>query len=369
MDIYCPQQSNSNEQRSGGCAQVSSSDAVLIREPRFDTWMLAPDAKRLKRSRDTDFINNTYLATTPPSVIEQCTQAFVEGTGNAALAKRTCGVCARRLPATDSAVYGLDDIPSPASLIPSHPHRAHSLFSGMLLHEAAVVERQTAVCNLCLRHLKKSQHPPLSLANNMWIGAVPNVLAVLTLPERVLIARHFPAAYIVKLYPKNASVRPDPRALTSGLRGNVTTYPLDVDKVAALLTTGTLPQHPRILAATIGISFVGVSNIPEKALRGLFRVSRDRVSSAIRWLVANNPIYGNVQINEAHLAELPEDDVPTQLLQTAKVHADSSALEEETAGYVPLDQCQETYNASGQPRSLLQLRISSLRRYTPCHNI
>ncbi|KAF9489729.1 hypothetical protein BDN71DRAFT_283259 [Pleurotus eryngii] len=146
----------------------------------------------------------------------------------------------------------------------------------MLLHEPAVFGHDTAVCTACLRHLKRAQRPPLSLANNMWIGSVPDVLSVLTLPERVLIARHFPAAYIIKLYPKNAGNHLDPRSLTSGLRGNVTTYPLDVEKVASLLSDQSLPHHPRVLAATIGITFIGVNNIPEKALRGLFRMTSPR---------------------------------------------------------------------------------------------
>jgi hypothetical protein len=45
--------------------------------------------------------------------------------------------------------------------------------------------------------------PPKSRGDQLtWISDVPLELRVLTLPERVLVARHFPAAYIVKLYPK-----------------------------------------------------------------------------------------------------------------------------------------------------------------------
>ena len=58
------------------------------------------------------------------------------------------------------------------------------------------------VCVECLRALKSDRVPSLALANGMWIGAIPHKLAYLTLPERLLIAKYFPAAYIIKLYPK-----------------------------------------------------------------------------------------------------------------------------------------------------------------------
>ncbi|KAK0197841.1 hypothetical protein F5146DRAFT_919470, partial [Armillaria mellea] len=53
------------------------------------------------------------------------------------------------------------------------------------------------VCQDCLRSLTKEELPRLALANNMWIGHIPAELEILTLPERILIARYFPAAYII----------------------------------------------------------------------------------------------------------------------------------------------------------------------------
>ncbi|KAH9000485.1 hypothetical protein EDB92DRAFT_1831586 [Lactarius akahatsu] len=58
-------------------------------------------------------------------------------------------------------------------------------------------ENGTPFANVC-----GSCTPALSLANGLWIGDVPPLLNILTLPEQILIARYFPAAYIVKLYPK-----------------------------------------------------------------------------------------------------------------------------------------------------------------------
>lgn len=205
----------------------------------------------------------------------------------------------------------------------------------MVLYEHAIVDGKTQICRDCETELKLNRTPSLSLANNMWIGDIPPELSCLTLPERVLIARYFPAAYIVKLYPKNQHLRLDPRSLTSGLKGNVTTYPLDAKALSGYLDGKTLPPHPRILAATIGITFVGLNNAPEQALKGLFQVSRTRVSKALAWLHENNPLYKNVTINSANLAALPEGDIPPELQQTVKISDNPDVLEQEHGGYVP----------------------------------
>ncbi len=83
------------------------------------------------------------------------------------------------------------------------------------------------LCQDCLRSLQKKQLPRLALANDLWIGHVPYQLDILTLPEHVLIARYFPAAYIVKLYPTIKNTRNwDSALFSSGMKGNISTYPL-----------------------------------------------------------------------------------------------------------------------------------------------
>jgi hypothetical protein len=63
------------------------------------------------------------------------------------------------------------------------------------------------------------------LANNLWIGDTSRDLSILTLPERMLIAKYFPSAYIVKLYPKKVGAHFwDRSQMHSSLRGNVATF-------------------------------------------------------------------------------------------------------------------------------------------------
>jgi hypothetical protein len=47
--------------------------------------------------------------------------------------------------------------------------------------------------------------PSFSLANGMWVGDVPFVLRVLTLPEHVLVARYFPQHTSLSYIPKKGA--------------------------------------------------------------------------------------------------------------------------------------------------------------------
>ena len=101
----------------------------------------------------------------------------------------------------------------------------------------------------------------------MWIGDVPLALKVLTLPERILVARYFPAAYIIKLCPKKRGAQYwASEGMQSGLRGNVSTYRLNTNDIANLTGDLIMPPPSAILAATIGVTFVGPKNLPEKTL-------------------------------------------------------------------------------------------------------
>jgi hypothetical protein len=155
-------------------------------------------------------------------------------------------------------------------LIPHCSHPVHVLTEGMLLHNAdgclhpdKSSSLVAQVCDSCLLALQKQKVPLLSLANRMWIGETPLELKVLTLPERVLVARHFPAAYIVKLFPKKKGARHwDNSGFHSGLQGNVSTYRLNTEGIAKLIGDLIMPPPSTILAATVGVTFVGPKNVP-----------------------------------------------------------------------------------------------------------
>ena len=128
----------------------------------------------------------------------------------------------------------------------------------------------------------------------------------------------------------------------SGLKRNVSTYQLDQGQIASMIDGTIMPQQAKLLAATIGITFVGPRNLPDKCLPDIFNVRRLRLQRALEWLKANNPLFANITITVARLAELPKNDVPYKLLATAKLSTNVNQLHAEHDGYVPSqDICDE----------------------------
>jgi hypothetical protein len=232
----------------------------------------------------------------------------------------------------------VDDIPNRNLLAPFEHHQAHVLTSGMLLHRSALKQSTTGVwgnvCENCMSNLEKKRVPRLALANGMWTGELPSQLALLTVPEQYLIARHFSAAYIVKMYPKQKGAK----SLNNGLRGNVSTYRLDTNEIAELVSDDVYPRPVKILASTIGVTFVGPQNVPERCYPGFLRVRRQRVREALVWLKANNSLYEKIVICEKRLEELVQDGIPTEILSTMRYSDDIEAVDRERAGYVPDDE-------------------------------
>jgi hypothetical protein len=202
----------------------------------------------------------------------------------------------------------------------------------MLLEPEGVIQGvegdvHVQICGECLTQLgKDSDKPPeKSLANNLWIGKIPWQLLALTVPERQLVAQAHHSAYVYKLYSKTLSSRTADGAFQRGIRGNVTTYALDVEGMVDMVMGRMLPRPPSILPSLISITFFGWGKLPKSRLRNLFKVRREAVRDALLWLKANNPYYGDLEIDE---------DVPIELYDVVRHSEDVGVVEEERAGYV-----------------------------------
>lgn len=272
--------------------------------------------------------------------VRDCQARFIDRTGNEALAKATCCVCGRSQFKTETQPKFISDILSSGLLVPSTSHPAHILRENQLFYEPAIkADGSTAICMECDQQLQKENVPSLSLANGMWLGDIPLELSILSLPERLLIAKYFPAAYIVKLYPKKKNAQFwDKETLQSGLRGNVSTFKLNVKDIAHLITGGTMPPPAQILSAMIGITFVGPRGQTLATLPDMFRVKRQNVRDALLWLKQNNPLYSDIVISEETLSQLPIDGIPVELSSTARLSDDVAMLAQEHADYVPQDE-------------------------------
>ncbi|KAF7293131.1 ATP-dependent DNA helicase [Mycena chlorophos] len=172
----------------------------------------------------------------------------------------------------------------------------------------------------------------------MWIGDIPFVLKILTLPERLLVALYFPAAYIVKLFPKKAGGKKwDKEKVNSGMRGNVSTYRLNTNDISDMVTGRLMPRPVGILASVIAVTFVGAKNVPLLLLPDIFDVRRHRVADALMWLKANNSFYSDIEISPERLEQLPISGIPDEILLNVRYAPDESILDREHAGYVPVD--------------------------------
>src|SRR6202042_3668246 len=100
-------------------------------------------------------------------------------------------VCARELAQTETQRMLISAIPNGQALAPSNKHPAHQYTCGLLLHVSAITTTvsgaEGAVWLEGKSRPKKNKLPKLALANGMWIGDIPFVLSVLTLPEQILI--------------------------------------------------------------------------------------------------------------------------------------------------------------------------------------
>ena len=189
--------------------------------------------------------------------------------------------------------------------------------------------------------LKKSKDAPprFSLANDLWIGPIPWVLQTLTFPEQLLIALLYPRVYVFKLFPKKYSKDMDSQSLQRGMKGTVSTYDLNLGDAVDMLEGNMLPRRPDILASVIAITFIGLGDLPKHWLRSMFHVRRQAVLDALRWLKDNNPkYYGEVVISRERLADLPEDNVPVEVMGVVRQSEDVGVLDRESDGYVPRDE-------------------------------
>lgn len=291
-------------------------------------------------------VDESFLRAPKAGVMEKCIANFIDRTSNEALTRETCMSCARTLWRHETTEYAVTQIPNPEQLYPYDVHYAYVLTRGMLLHNRVL--RNTAegqkgsLCHDCLRDLKACKRPKFSLANGMWVGQVPYELSALTLPEKILIARYFPAAYVVKLFPKVKGARHwNVAGLNSGVRGNVSTYRLNVADIVDMVDPNIMPPPPRVLAAVIAVTIVGPKGLPEKTMPGFLHVRRSRLREALIWLKANNPLYADIEICEETLVQFPEDEIPDEILETTRYSDDMMQLERERAGYVVEDDDEE----------------------------
>jgi hypothetical protein len=111
-----------------------------------------------------------------------------------------------------------------------------------------------------------------------------------------------------------------------------------MDGISSMVQGNMLPRPPAVLASVISVTFIGLGNLPKQWLRTTFRVRRQFVFEALCWLKDHNPkYYGAIKIDPVRIEQLPEDDVPTEVLGIVRQYTDTGIVDQESDGYVPVD--------------------------------
>jgi hypothetical protein len=298
---------------------------------------------KLGSSVRTHVSHDRFLVLPSQEELKMLYANFYSATSNKALHMSICGVCARSRRDTESSVTSvpLSSLPNRHVLQPKSYVPAEELVDGLLIERQGTThtegsELQVAVCEECLKALQvqdRQKPPKYSLANGLWIGRVPWQLQCLTLPEQLLVARLYPKAYIVKLYPKDRRGGRDQTTLHDALRGNITTYEFNTDRIASMIEGRLMPQLPAVLPAVLSVTYVGVGPLPKNWILDTFRVRRNQVGEALRWLKQHNAsYYGDIQLDAGRLFTLPLDDVPMEIMATLQQNTAEGVAVQERAG-------------------------------------
>ena len=233
----------------------------------------------------------------------------------------------------------IDDIPNAKStLTPIESNSRHELWNGMLLEHKSITgsgdDAVGWVCKECFSSLSKHLLPRLSLANNLWVGKIPHILMMLTLPEELLVARYYPRCYIIKLYLKNGD-RANPAHLQSAIAGNVSLYGMDTQNIVNMLEGQIMPQSVSILASVLAITFIGSKKLPKDWLKSTFRIHRRVVYEALIWLKEHNVSYQDIEISRERIEVLPDDDVPSEILSVIHHEPNDEVAYQESFSFAP----------------------------------
>ena len=150
------------------------------------------------------------------------------------------------------------------------------------------------VCNRCKVHLtsKKNVAPSKAYWNNLDPGSIPEVIADLSQAEQRLISRIIPFVKIIKLSGVFGQY---------SFRGQAVLFSQDVFEVAENLSK-MLPRSTSDAGIVVITERLKNINITRQ-----FSVSRKKVYDALNWLVANNPLYKDITIDQNVV--MSDDDI------------------------------------------------------------
>jgi len=184
----------------------------------------------------------------------------------------------------------------------------------MLLSKRGVVTRDgqklLRVCRSCDTSLQKEVKPKRSIANRFAIGETPQRIRdlQLTVTEIALITPVYTSAMFVTLDLDGERKLPNGQ---KGMKGHVLSQRLDVQSAVSQLPRTANNVSLRVIVTS------AFSTAQRAISLGGFVVRRRVVAEALQWLIAHNPLYQSITIDDTALRALPEDGVWNAVVQDA----------------------------------------------------
>lgn len=259
----------------------------------------------------------TPVATFPPRPVEkqrmvEMAQEFAVAMSASSVAEGPCAVCGRLKFYTEMTTYEMDKM-NLAVLARGHegvavrerrdPGVSVDVVSGPILCEAGTFVsdgcRYMYICKPCLGGIQTRRLPRHALANGLWIGDRPDVLARLGFLEKLLIAKYWHNICVVQLSQGQRK-----------MRANVIVYPQPVIKMFTML-----PPPRKQMDLCLAILFAGPVHPSEfDYRRAPLLIRHEYVYEALTWLCCNHKDYRDVEISADNLAQYPEGEPPVKVV-------------------------------------------------------
>ena len=170
-------------------------------------------------------------------------------------------------------------------------------------------------CTSCYTAITYLNIPKFSAANSVNVTICqhyPSALEDLTAVEEYLITKYYPVSTIIKL-------RPGGPSNYNALRGHMIVIPQDPGPLLQIL-----PSPELRLDNLIKVFGLGKHPPTNGDLKPFLQVRKDKVLTALQYLVQHNHLYHDLTINYTMMASWPDDFIPPEIADNITCLKDSS---------------------------------------------
>ncbi len=192
------------------------------------------------------------------------------------------------------------------------------------------------ICIQCRASVRDGKVPAKSLANGLWLGAVPEVLSKLTFVEQLLVSKVRHNCCFVKV--SLASVG-HPGLGSCKMISHIISFDAPVTKIYNML-----PPPRRDMDDVLAVLFTGPERPTEDDMkRTPLLVRQQVVLDALEWLLLNHHDYSDVCISQENMLEYADNSAPVEVMyhhsNTDKVSEGTSVFDMEKSDGTSVGVC------------------------------